>query len=222
MTAFIIFLLFLLNIVTIFAVIVLFLRQNRLLAAEQKQKQGVKEIEELMNGFMLEMKEQNDLLMEKISSYSKTQINETYVNKKDADARSKRKSGQDSQSKVSQQKYKPNKKAIAAYQPNLATIDTKEPAAISSLEKDIVDKVEISSASTVADPVPKSTETTETSEINEHESFKEALIQEMNKDNISLPEQVSKMHDDGMTVEEIAKELNRGKTEIELLLKFRI
>ena len=58
------FILFLLNILTIFAVIVLFLRQNRFIQAEKDQKAMMAEMEELMSGYMMEMKEENEALLE--------------------------------------------------------------------------------------------------------------------------------------------------------------
>ena len=66
MTGIFMFILFLLNIITIFAVIVLFLRQNRFIQAEKDQKAMVAEMEELMSGYMMEMKEENEALLEKL------------------------------------------------------------------------------------------------------------------------------------------------------------
>ena len=60
------FILFLLNIVTIFAVIVLYLRQNRFIQAEKDQKAMMAEMEELMSGYIMEMKEENEALLDKL------------------------------------------------------------------------------------------------------------------------------------------------------------
>ncbi len=63
MTAFFLFLLFVLNIFTIFAIIVLYLRQNRLSKLEKDQKAIIGEMEQLLSGYLMEMKEDNETLV---------------------------------------------------------------------------------------------------------------------------------------------------------------
>ena len=66
MTGIFMFILFLLNIITIFAVIVLYLRQNRFIQAEKDQKAMMAEMEALMSGYIMEMKEENEALLDKL------------------------------------------------------------------------------------------------------------------------------------------------------------
>ena len=70
------FILFLLNILTIFAVIVLFLRQNRFIQVEKDQKAMVTEMEELMSGYIMEMKEENEALVEKLADKNQPPSNQ--------------------------------------------------------------------------------------------------------------------------------------------------
>ena len=48
------------NLVAVLAIVILYLRQNRLIQFEKKYKEYTKEIEELMYAFTIEMKEEND------------------------------------------------------------------------------------------------------------------------------------------------------------------
>lgn len=59
----------LLNLVALFAIILLYVRQNRLLALDNQQKRRVSEMEELMSAYMEELKEENDAFL---SSLTKT------------------------------------------------------------------------------------------------------------------------------------------------------
>lgn len=68
MSAFFIFLLFVLNIFTIFAIIVLYLRQNRLSMLEKEQKAVIGEMEQLLSGYLMEMKEDNETLVKAINN----------------------------------------------------------------------------------------------------------------------------------------------------------
>ncbi|MEY9866315.1 hypothetical protein ABIE66_001694 [Peribacillus sp. B2I2] len=63
MSVFFMFLLFVLNIFTIFAIIVLYLRQNRLSQLEKDQKAIIGEMEQLMSGYLMEMKEDNETMV---------------------------------------------------------------------------------------------------------------------------------------------------------------
>ncbi|MDR4937144.1 hypothetical protein RGU11_12200 [Rossellomorea marisflavi] len=53
----------LLNLVALFAIILLYVRQNRLLALDNQQKRRVTEMEELMSAYMEELKEENDAFL---------------------------------------------------------------------------------------------------------------------------------------------------------------
>ncbi|WP_409305450.1 hypothetical protein [Peribacillus sp. SCS-155] len=238
MSAIIIFLLFILNLLTILGVIVLFLRQNRLLAAEQNQKKIMGEIEEVMNGFMLEMNEQNELLLERFSSLNgiskKTGANSEVHDAVKQTERASLHSLPDNQNPsteegtpdaasvtfhgISSPIKEQRRKAAEAYQTKNHGRNDEPIPALSSLSEEVADKVEISASpeTTDSDGIME-----QDKEENTPRSFKELLDHEVSSGHKPLPELALEMHDQGMSVEEIAKQLNKGKTEIELLLKFR-
>lgn len=224
MSAFIMFILFLLNVVTIFAVILLFLRQNRLMEAERNQKETFAEIEELMSAFMMEIKEENDLLLKKlrqtknladkadvpglgIQTAAKTVLASDHPANQEA-ATSIGIKGVNLSKKIAVSAYKIQQKHIEAEE----TPDYQPPGL--TLEKD---EVEISA---LYDPENQSG-VSAGSEPRDQKAFKEALQASLTKEKPTLSEQITQLRGKGMTLEEIAKKLNRGKTEIDLLLKFR-
>ncbi|GER65649.1 swarming motility protein SwrB [Weizmannia acidilactici] len=68
MVAFLLALSFLLNVLSIFAIILLYLRQNRTVQAEENYNKMVKEIEEIFAAYLLEMKEENDAFIRKVKA----------------------------------------------------------------------------------------------------------------------------------------------------------
>src|SRR3954447_24956296 len=48
------------NMVAVLAIVILYLRQNRLIQFEKNYKEYTKEVEELIHTFIIEMKEEND------------------------------------------------------------------------------------------------------------------------------------------------------------------
>ena len=67
MTAFFIIVSLILNIVALMAIIILFLRQNKLLQVEENQKKTMNEMEELITTYLLEMKDENEHFIQRIS-----------------------------------------------------------------------------------------------------------------------------------------------------------
>ncbi|RFU61554.1 DUF6115 domain-containing protein [Peribacillus glennii] len=221
MSAFIMFILFILNILTILAVIILFQRQNRLLKAERSQKETVAEMEELLAAFIMEMKEENDLLLKKVrqpkvpgDKKGSSGLNRD-VHREMPSSKKETADGIDQTNSVIFSKNI----AVSAYKKQPLKDETEgisgyQPAGLAE-EKD---KVEI----TVLNDRDDSTPVPADRERIEKEAFKEALKSSLTKGKPTLSEQIYEMHGNGMTVDEIAKRLNRGKTEIELLLKFRM
>jgi hypothetical protein len=227
MNAFIMFLLFLLNIITIFAVIILFLRQNRLLGAENNQKEAMAEMEELMGAFLMEMKEENELLAEKLH-----RLNDPQKNKGSAEVSAKtaertfhapqREESRNAAQKTGPLVAKIPKSKASAYnkQTNLDEMEESrgyEPPAGLTTEKD---KAEISARDNRKN-IPEGFGCDASEQIPPG-GFKETLQSTEMNDGQTLSQRVLEMHDKGMKAEEIARYLNKGKTEIELLLKFRV
>lgn len=65
-----IFISFILNAVALFAIILLFMRQNRLHEIKKEQEKLVADMEEMMTAYLAEMKEENEKLIKEFSSSS--------------------------------------------------------------------------------------------------------------------------------------------------------
>ena len=183
MSLFLIFLLFILIICCIFAIIILYLRQNRLMALERKQRETINEMEELMTGYLLEMKEENETFLRLLVEGSGD--NEFQGSKDDESQKNET---------IAQAPIKPNSPVHSEVQlddlPDLPNID-------------VTDSLELSSSGSER----------------QKKDFSSLLEESMHEP--SLNEQVDELAAQGASVGEIAQKLNRGRTEIELLLKFR-
>ena len=188
MTTFLLLLSLMLNVAAIFAIILLYLRQNRLAEAEKKQGKIIKEIEEVFSSYLLELKEENDKFLELMT---KANIQPTSGDQEatavDADETANADSNEFS---PEPQIYRLGKginyqAARNAYRKNSQT----------DIDRGESEEIEIENL-LHEEPLP------ETKEL----SFKEKVVS---------------MKNQGLTTEEIARELDKGKTEIELLLKFR-
>ncbi|MGE7601766.1 DUF6115 domain-containing protein [Peribacillus sp. NPDC097675] len=204
------FLLFSLNIFTIFAVIVLYLRQNRLSKLEKEQKAVIMEMEELLTGYLMEMKEDNEALIKAVTQAgaktNQNRIKEQVIVK----SRSVVKEAAPSEELMPLLKEPSltgaKKQAANAYKNQSETDGEFKPA------DGVKDKLELSSDASgllskeIAQVVEK--------------DFS-AMLQD-SLEELSLNEQVDYLREQGLSIEEIAKKLNRGQTEIELLLKFKM
>lgn len=140
-----------LNAVALFSIILLFLRQNRLFDLRNQQQKIAQEMEEVMDAYLLEMKEENEKFIEQLSQ--KASVNEAK-----------------SSTVQEQELWIPNlqrARAVQGYKAASSTSDHAKPPKKQHVEDEIV-----------------------------------------------------LLHKQGFTVEEIAKQLNKGKTEVELALKF--
>ncbi|WP_100330937.1 DUF6115 domain-containing protein [Bacillus xiapuensis] len=168
MTAFIL-ISFLLHAVSLFAVILLFTRQNRLIEVKKQQQKIAKDMEEMMEAYLIEMKEENEKFIRELSEPVKEPP------------------------PAPSDKQTAKAEGAKGTSPNLAlTLPSLQRAraangykSISSQEQAVEEETEEASAS---------------------------------PDNIES--RIFQLRNQGMSNEEIAKKLNKGKTEIELALKF--
>ncbi|WP_057913390.1 hypothetical protein [Peribacillus muralis] len=202
------FLLFILNICSIFAIIILYLRQNRLDQLEKDQKATIIEMEQLLSGYLMEMKEDNEAL---IKAFTESSAKNNHHLTKDRFGQAKEPS-EENEVKLDQDKlleHKVESRAAATRQ----AIDSYKNIHAEHEDKilplNVEDKIELSSGG--LRPTNK-----EKQAGNEFADLVKSSLQEP-----SLNEQVDALVDQGHSLEEIAKKLGRGKTEIELLLKFR-
>ncbi len=146
---------------TLFAVIILFVRQNRLFHIEKKYRRLNEELEETMSAFLIQIKEENERLIEKAVSL---------------DQKPEKNTGEIIENRVN--KYRLHS-GIQEYKKNAGIIGT--------------------------DDGKKAPDNMEKAPVSEYE-------EEINK--------IKQLLESGYTIEEIAKQLEKGKTEVELLIKF--
>ncbi|WP_110929439.1 DUF6115 domain-containing protein [Bacillus massiliglaciei] len=198
MYTFFLFILFLLNILTIFFVILLYSRQNRLIHLEQRQKEMAEEIENLMTEYLLEIKEENELLLQRLESDRGTVTAQ-------GSSQSYEAANTESADPVQTQSSAYNlKKARTAY---LSVQETKLDSAEKESELPGMAEQEFDKNEKLG-----------------NEKAAENLDNKMEAGGIntgsSLTDEVLLLHQKGLSAEQIAKKLELGKTEVELLLKF--
>lgn len=207
MTGIFMFILFLLNIITIFAVIVLYLRQNRFIQAEKDQKAMMAEMEALMSGYIMEMKEENEALLDKLMD-NKQPLGkkESFILKEMIDPIQDIHHYEE-QNPPHLSKTKKKEAAKAYKNQSLTTKNIK----VENVSKE-EDRLELSVESEIKEPTP------------EKASFTETLQASLNGQSVQEPsfhEQVNSLAKQGLSAEQIAQNLKCGKTEVELLLKFQ-
>ncbi|MEI5906200.1 hypothetical protein WAK64_03825 [Bacillus spongiae] len=177
MTAFLFITLFILITLCGFAVVLLFVRQNRLIALEKQQLNMIREIEDVASAFLLEMKEENETFIEKVQKIKRQEDKGLGAKKTTVDSEEE-KGDYVKKSTISRQKV------IAAYEPSRGR---------------------------------KRDNNRQDSTTNELKKVDDTIVERNNDD---FTNQVLLLHRQGLTSSQIAKELSRGRTEVELVLKF--
>lgn len=162
MTGTLIFILFLLNILFAFALLLLYMRQNRLMDIEKSQKLMLEESEQVMAALLEEMKEENERLLSFVTENKAIEDRPTVNNI------------------IEEMKPEPG----VAVQEN--DPDGKKPW-----------------------------------EPSDHHVPEVSQESDQVSGSMTLREQVEILASQGLTITEIARKLNKGKTEIELLMKFQ-
>lgn len=189
MTTFLLLLSLILNAAAIFAIILLYLRQNRLVEAEKKQERIIKEIEEVFSAYLFELKEENEKFIELMTKRPGKKQSE---NKKDPSIEIEEEDRNQSPESGNQGDQPPRfGKGISYHAARKAYQQNSEPVSEEEITVELIEEL------------PTSLENGQVSKP------------------LSLIDQVMEMKRQGKSVEEIARVLDKGKTEIELLLKFR-
>ncbi|MCA1030099.1 hypothetical protein LCL95_03490 [Bacillus timonensis] len=180
-----------LNLIALLLIIILFLKFSRLREIEKKQTNIVNEIENLFTSYVLEMKEENERLVSIVNEMNK----ETIKTKKDRQIH--------------------HDKDMEVKNDNQETYQMKK-----------IDIVETNSSDDFRSMLPKydreqDKEVPITNSKPIHTSSKINISQKDDLYMQSLSAQIQLLQKQGDTIEEIAKKLKKGKTEIELLMKFR-
>ncbi|HEO8418987.1 hypothetical protein [Niallia sp. FSL W8-0635] len=184
MVNFLLFLSIILNLIAIFCIVILYLRQNRFVGMEKEQKKNIEEMEEVISTFITEIKEENELFLNKFISFQPKEDNE--------DRQEEKGIVDDTNGMEFKPKELKGNKAMLNVYKNVA------PAVLENNKKeDVLEKEDVD------------------------ELLNLILPPEQEPKEKTIVELASEMQEDGKSIEEIAKALNKGKTEMELLLKFR-
>lgn len=218
MTTFLLVISLIVNSIAIFAIIILYMRQNRLLGVEKKQEKMIHDMEESISVYLIQMKEENENFINRIKKMNdKLEKQEpisstlTVVKEKNEQERPVMNEQQFETQKldipISKNNVGMKQAAVKAYQ-----TAPRPQSLVESLDENvtlppITDREDEVNLSTEND-VEKSVESKNEDQI--HDLYMESLYN-----------QAIIMKKQGLSEDEIAKKLNKGKTEIELLLKFR-
>lgn len=209
MTTFLLLISLLLNGVAIFFIIILFTRQNRLIEVEKSQDKLISDVEEIITASLLEMKEENEAFIKKfhqVSSQSAKIKSEELGIKGLIDHRSSNviteEKGTKSAEKMNRTDVSLKKQATKAYQ---------NPSYIESINSTHMSDEEILSELKYDPNISERAARTskEHSQTNHENIYRDLFVN-----------QVLILKKQGYSTDDIAKKLSKGKTEIELLLKF--
>jgi hypothetical protein len=194
MTAFLLAISLLLNIVALLAIILLYMRQNKLMDTEKRQEKVLVEMEEVISSYLIQMKEENDDFISKFSQFNAK--NDPSIKEKSIPINIDRKNDQNI-AKADEKSMRLARASIyqasKAYKQNLREAEDK----LSEKE----------SLSSLKEPVPKT-------QSDRSQPIKEEIPSSIN-------DQVFILKKQGLSAGDIAKKLGKGKTEVELMLKFR-
>lgn len=174
MTIFILFISIIINIISIFGIILLYMRQNRLLHAEQDQKKVLKDMEDMFSSYIIEMKDENEEFIKKVQSLYRSQTSTQVTFEAD---------GHNQKKTSNQYEQKDKAPALPAFMRNQAE----------KTYQTVMTKTD----------------------------FPDGESQGIDFSALPLEKQAFLLEKEGLTIEQIAKKLHKGKTEIELILKFR-
>lgn len=174
--------LFLIQMITIFVIVLLNSKLSKFQNLEKRQNELINEMDNAISVYLMEMKEENDRL---ISELKKPNIAQKTVTSRKEETSLTLKEQPVKEQEMEPRKFVPVKQAASAYQKQKAQqqIESKDDAALV-----------------------------------ENEPLSED--NEIQGQNLTFEQQVIHHYRNGKTIEEIAKMTERGKTEIELLVKF--
>lgn len=216
MTNILILLSILLNIVALFCVVILYLRQNRFLQVEKKQEKLLSEMEEVISSYLIEMTDENEKFIKKVKDLVRNQkpLTDVYTVRK-SEPETETEKEVHSEPKIAskldrtQEPEKENEikefpsfrkgtvfQAVQAYK-STSTMDVK-----TSNEEPLVPLIELDKN---LEEVEEPQKEKQSNDLYTQSFFYQALL----------------LQKQGLSTEDIARRLNKGKTEIELLLKLR-
>ncbi|MGG5252924.1 hypothetical protein ACQYAD_05450 [Neobacillus sp. SM06] len=204
MTTFLLLISLLLNGVAIFSIILLFTRQNRFLEVEKKQENMIKEMEELISSYLFEMKEENEAFLSKFQATGTPILRATNpaanVNKTTLAEKTNQEVKMDNEPDSDWKE-----KAAGALKNQAVKAYQKSSRKEASSKETLSEQVSVKGMDTKAVHIGAE----KTSPSSPDDIYRDLFVN-----------QVMILQNQGLSIAEIAKKLNKGKTEIELLLKF--
>ncbi|MEH7344856.1 hypothetical protein V7122_13455 [Bacillus sp. JJ1532] len=198
MTTFLLLISLFLNVLALFSIIILFLRQNRFLQVEKKQEKMIQEMEEVISAYLVQMKEENDDFIKRIGHIERNAQSSNNAESRKTINKDQDEPGLERNISLHSRKGKVNAYSAAkAYKQN-AVVPSIHPN--NSSNRTVRDEIELPPLE--IDPI--------LAEVNEKENSQEQ----------SLLNDILLLKNQGYNEIEIAQKLNKGKTEINLLLKF--
>ncbi|WP_338469828.1 hypothetical protein R4Z10_13530 [Niallia sp. XMNu-256] len=181
-----------LNLLAFIIIAILFLRQNKLIKMEENLKNPIVEMEDIISAYLLQMKEENDRFISQVNQLNKESQNHSSLNN-------------DADTKVSE---KPSEQ-------NDVEID--------SLDFQENDRLNLGKALSNQAMIAYQKQNEKiTSNLNKSSGIMDKNTAKFEQGyTYSIGEQIKQLKNEGYSIEDIAKKLNKGKTEIELLLKFQ-
>ncbi|MDQ0214274.1 Sec-independent protein translocase protein TatA [Oikeobacillus pervagus] len=175
---------FILNAIAFLAIILLFMRQNRLVELRKDQEMMIRDMEEAMSSYMLELKEENEQFIKRLNQ----------IHHKEASVQDEERS----------QEHDKKEKGLPNLNPKQAE-DKTQSISVGNLQR-------MRAVKGYQQTLQQDSKLVET----EEEKIPETPIKEK-----SFLEEVLFLQKQGLSIAEIAKKLDKGQTEIELLLKFQ-
>lgn len=217
MLTFILIISFIIHCVTIYALIILYLRQNKYKESELKVEKLHHELDEIFQSYLYEMKEENEEIISALSSLNNQTVKKNYAASKSKNE--KQTIGNNTEFKANKNNpLKSDLKTLeSAYRKAKTSDDRREDEALPYTPpySEVKDKLEMSTSG------QNHTIDHDISNTFKHEFNQQIKNQEQMQKSKTVEDQAVQLQSEGYSIEEIAKKLRKGKTEIELLLKFR-
>ena len=209
MTTFLFLMSFALHFAALFAIVLLYLRQTKLMRLEKRQDQIMREMEEFFSAYLLEFKEENARFIAEVKK----------MDKKEEEAEKKlppdrfQKESPDVQKPYAADENKPESDALKTTEYEIPAVNFYQ--AVQAYKQTAQPEEKRGEAS---QPLLK-TASSNARDDEQRDGRKVFYADEVSGP--SLPEYAFFLKKQGLSLEEIAKKLNKGITEIELLFKFR-
>ncbi|WP_077211547.1 hypothetical protein [Bacillus dakarensis] len=209
MTNFLLFISLTLNIIAFLCIVILYLRQNKLFEVEKKQAQLINEMEEIISAYLIEMKEENEQF---IKNVKKVQSNSAANNLPKKDASQESEDSKENETLTENISFESKAEDTAGHEDNHIYPRGNVFQVVQAYRNTYKQHEE------KIDDLPITPEKDLKTELEEHQP----INKEGHNDNNSTTtlNEALRLRNQGHAVSDIAKKLNKGKTEIELLLKF--